>query len=92
MKNTSGQELGYLSFQDDRMYYVLIPLFEQRRVRVKLLVTGEPRSKTRRKTGPVYLPLDLCVRLKTPAGQEKLYPDNINRQIDEMLMKYRYDA
>jgi len=40
MKSASGQELGYLSFQDDRMYYVMTPLFEQCRVRVKLLVSG----------------------------------------------------
>ena len=48
LKNAAGQELGYLSFRDDRMYYILIPLFEQRRVRVRIRVTGAPMSKGRR--------------------------------------------
>ena len=48
LKNAAGQELGYLSFRDDRMYYILIPLFEQRRVRVRIRVTGAPMSKGHR--------------------------------------------
>jgi len=48
LKNAAGQELGYLSFRDDRIYYILIPLFEQRRVRVRIRVTGTPMSKGRR--------------------------------------------
>ena len=48
LKNASGQELGYLSFRDDRMYYIMIPLFEQRRVQVRIRVTGAPASKKSR--------------------------------------------
>ena len=30
VRNRQGQELGYLSFQNDRLYYVVVPLFEQK--------------------------------------------------------------
>lgn len=36
VKNSQGEELGYLSFRDDCMYYVVIPLMEQRRVKVRM--------------------------------------------------------
>ena len=36
LKNNAGTELGYLSFHDDRLYYIIVPLFEQRRVQVKI--------------------------------------------------------
>lgn len=35
LKNQSGKELGSLSFSDDRLYYVVVPLFEQKRVQIK---------------------------------------------------------
>ena len=34
--NQKGQELGYLSFRDDRLYYVVVPLFEQKKVQVRI--------------------------------------------------------
>ena len=36
VRNQQGQELGYLSFQDDRLYYIVVPLFEQRKVQVRI--------------------------------------------------------
>lgn len=41
LKKGSGQGSGYLSFPDDRLYYIAIPLFEQKKVRVKIQATGE---------------------------------------------------
>jgi hypothetical protein len=34
----SGNELGYLSFVDDRLYYVVIPLFEQKKVQIEAVL------------------------------------------------------
>ena len=36
VRNRQGQELGYLSFQNDRLYYVVVPLFEQKKVQVRI--------------------------------------------------------
>lgn len=36
VRNQQGQELGYLSFQDDWLYYIVVPLFEQRKVQVRI--------------------------------------------------------
>lgn len=35
LRNKSGQIIGYLSFKDDRLYYVIIPLLEQNKAQVK---------------------------------------------------------
>lgn len=46
VKNGRGEELGYLSFRDDCMYYVVIPLMEQRRVRVRMKASTEENTGT----------------------------------------------
>lgn len=46
VRNRSGEILGYLSFKDDRLYYVVIPLFEQKAVQVKMQVE-ERKLKSR---------------------------------------------
>ena len=40
LANEAGRELGYISFEDDRLYYAVVPLFEQRSVQVKIRVAG----------------------------------------------------
>ena len=40
LSNEAGRELGYISFADDKLYYALVPLFEQRSVQVKIRVSG----------------------------------------------------
>lgn len=37
----SGRDAGYISFKDDRLYYVLIPILEQKRVLVKIEVSAK---------------------------------------------------
>ena len=44
LKNAAGHRLGYLSFPDDRLYYIVLPLFEQRRVQVRITVRTEPAA------------------------------------------------
>lgn len=84
LKDQSGQKRGYLSFHDDRLYYIVIPLFEQRRVQVKLLVT-EGKPEKRRK--PVrYQNLHLWIRL--PKEDTNWMPESINLQIKKLLEEW----
>ena len=80
LKDAEGRTIGYLSFPDDRLYYVIIPLFEQRRVQVKIMVTGNGIRKK-------YCSLKLWIRLpeKTSCRQ----PENLNQQIERLLKKYQ---
>ena len=87
LKNRSGTELGYLSFLDDRLYYVVIPLFEQKRVLVRIqaddFVSGSERS--RRFAG--YQRLRLWIRFRNDPISGT--PENLNLQIQHLLEHYR---
>ena len=85
LKNTWGKELGYLSFPDDRLYYIVVPLFEQRRVRVKICAAG--RTGTEKKKGRGYCRLHLWIKLdhENPVSA----PENLNLQIERLLAEYR---
>ena len=82
LRNKGGQIVGYLSFKDDRLYYVIIPLFEQKKAQVKMVVADNAlKSRTRKK----YVDLNLWIRLnetKTAAVE------NTNLKIDELLGRY----
>lgn len=84
LKDHAGQELGYLSLSDDRLYYIIIPLFEQKRVQVKVQV-AEIKKVKRQKAG--YLNLHLWVRLlRTDISG---LPENLNLQIEKLLEEYK---
>lgn len=85
LKDQAGQELGYLSFLDDRLYYVIIPLFEQRRARLKLQAAGEPEKKGRRKAGG-YQKLHLWLKVSDESTGS--LPESLNLQIEGLLQKY----
>lgn len=86
LKNQAEQELGYLSFPDDRLYYVIIPLLEQRKARVRIRVAKMPeRGKQKRMSG--YRKLHLWIMLSGD-GQVK-EPENLNLSIDRLLEKYK---
>lgn len=81
IKNSEGNKIGYLSFEDNRLYYYLIPLFEHRLVQVKIQVSEIQKSKNRKKDS--VLNVDLWVKRKqieTQALQE-----SINVKIDRLL-------
>lgn len=86
LKDADGEELGYLSFRDDRMYYIVIPLFEQRRVRVRIQVSDAPASQGKGRNASFYQNLDLCIRLD-PSQQQHL-PENLNLRIAKILSEY----
>ena len=41
LKKQSGEAAGYLSLKDDRLYYILVPLLEQKRAMVKIQVAAK---------------------------------------------------
>ncbi len=80
LKNREGRELGYLSFADDRLYYVVIPMLEQRSAQVKIRAAEKPEGKR-------YQNLELWLRL---AGKQNGgMPENLNLQIEKLLADYR---
>lgn len=87
LKDASGRELGYLSFPDDRLYYVVIPLFEQHRVQVRIRAAGAPVAKGSGKGGTVYQNLSLYIRFIS--SKSSFLPENLNLQIKEVLERYR---
>ena len=82
IKNQAGQELGYLSFLDDRMYYLIIPLFEQKRVQVKMQAD---EGKAEKRKAVRYLKLHLWVKLQ---DADRRMPESLNLQIDKLLADY----
>ena len=86
MKDVSGEELGYLSFKDDRLYYIGVPLFEQRRVQVRIRVSEEPASQGKGKNTSFYQSLDLYIRFDPL--QHQFLPENLNLQIEKILREY----
>lgn len=81
-----GKEAGYISFKDDRLYYVLIPILEQKRAKVKIEVSAK---QDRHNTSGVrkYKNLDLWIKIEENA----VFPENINMRIEELLGKFRKD-
>lgn len=84
LKNQDGQELGYLSFSDDRMYYLMIPLFEQKRVQVKIQA-AEMKAEKRQKAAGTYQRLHLWVKL---LAVDSRMPESLHLQIEKLLADY----
>lgn len=84
VKNQAGQELGYLSFLDDRLYYIVVPLFEQKAVRLKMKAAEKQPEKKSRAS---YQNLHLWIKLSTKNYSQ--LPENLNLQIEGLLEKYK---
>lgn len=84
LKNLQGRELGYLSFWDDRLYYIVVPLFEQRRVQVRIQAAGSGAPGGRRGK---YYNLKLWIRFKKQSHRG--LPESLNLQIEDLLEDYR---
>lgn len=82
LKTNDGQNAGYLSFYDDRMYYIVIPLFEQHRAQVKIRIAKEQQQKKSRNSNR-YKNLDFW--LKVPHTTASAFPENISLQIKSLL-------
>ena len=86
LRNKVGEIIGYLSFKDDRLYYVVIPIFEQKKAQVKMVVADDIQ-KTRR--GNKYVDLDLWIRI-LPTETSAL--ESTNNQIQALLEKYAHEG
>ncbi len=105
LKNRAGAQLGYLSFHDDRLYYIIIPLFEQRRVQVKIqAIQKENRSHKAQKPSAKssHSHTNSSYHLKNKSsGYKELHlwirflphagtmPENITLQIQALLDRYK---
>lgn len=85
LKSSDGQNAGYLSFHDDRLYYIVIPLFEQHRAQVKIRIAKEQQQKKSHNSSR-YKNLDFW--LKVPHTTEGTFPENISLQIKSLLYDY----
>ncbi|MCM1123458.1 MAG: J domain-containing protein [Eubacterium sp.] len=85
LKDQTGREVGYLSFHDDRLYYIIVPLLGQRRVQTKIVVS-EKSEKVRRNKTAGYRNLHMWIKLPRVSGG---MPENLNLQIDKLLENYR---
>lgn len=77
VRNRDGQELGYVSFPDDRLYYVVIPLFEQKAVQVRIQTAEKGPGKA------------LCLWIKLLDETAVQMPENLNLQIAQLLERFR---
>lgn len=74
--DTFGNELGYLSFKDDRLLFGLVPLFERRALQLKLVVSsGKKKANS----------LDVDMWIKRIPEDDKRGIDSINLRIEKLL-------
>ena len=74
LQTGSGKTAGYLSFRDDRLYYIVIPLLEHRRAQVKIEIS-EKQDRRNSRNPHRYKNLDFA--LKIPLHQEETFPESI---------------
>ena len=85
LKTKSGNAAGYISFRDDRLYYIIIPLLEQKRAQVKVqIATRQDKNNTRHNVK--YKNLDFWIKISD--NNSGTFPESINMQIEEILTKY----
>lgn len=75
--------LGYLSLEDDQLYFCVIPLLKKRVARVRMEVK---EVEARRKTGAAKAEVDFRLRLEE--GAERYKDSGRNLQIAELLGRY----
>lgn len=63
LNDTDGIERGYLSFEQDELYYVILPLFEKKKVQIKMQA-AERNKNGRRSQRKNYIYLDLWLRFQ----------------------------
>ena len=74
--------LGYLTFSEDELYYVLIPILKEKLAKVKIEI---PENMKQKGKGSVsYAPVNLHIRL----DKEKMPEKDLNIQIRKVIMEY----
>ena len=85
LKTKSGNAAGYISFRDDRLYYIIIPLLEHKRAQVKVQIAAR-QDKNNTRHNVKYKNLDFWIRISD--NNSGTFPESINMQIEEILTKY----
>ena len=94
LSDGSGRRLGYLSFPDDRMYYLLMPLLRKKQAQVKITVR-EIKTGTGADREGMHIELDLFLKvMEVPEENEEAMAKEaegnrlINLRIEELLDNY----
>lgn len=83
--NEKKYALGYLSLEDDELYFCIIPLLKKRLARIKIVVK-ETTVRENMRPRRVDADVDLYIRLEKGAQE---YTDNgLNRKIADILNNY----
>ena len=85
LKKQSGEAAGYLSLKDDRLYYILVPLLEQKRAMVKIQVAAK-QDRANMRGRKRYKNLDFWI--KVPKKYAGTFPESIGLQIENLLLSY----
>ncbi len=85
LKKQSGEAAGYLSLKDDRLYYILVPLLEQKRAMVKIQVAAK-QDRANMRGRKRYKNLDFWI--KVPQKYAGTFPESIGLQIENLLLSY----
>ena len=85
LKKQSGEAAGYLSLKDDRLYYILVPLLEQKRAMVKIQVAAK-QDRANMRGRKRYKNLDFWI--KVPRKYAGTFPESIGLQIENLLLSY----
>ena len=87
IEDRAGQQLGHLSFEEDYLYFVVIPLLKRKMAQVKITVR-DVKVKKNHRPYQVKVDLDFYFRLQQEAQQ---YQCSIsNEQIEAVLGEYRH--
>lgn len=88
LQNADGRAAGYVSFKDDRLYYVLIPLLEQKRAQVKISVAPLTGNCTRHNRTGQGKYRDLLFQIRLSESTAGNFPESIQLQIETLLRSY----
>lgn len=86
LKNQAGRVLGYLSFPDDRLYYIAIPLFEHKMALVKIQAS-EKQPQKKKRTAARYQNLHLWIK-RTDRDIHSVV-ESLNLRIERVLKQYQ---
>lgn len=85
VSDKEGHALGYLSFTDDQLYYVVIPILQNHQAQVKCVIDGKQIQKNRRPM-QARVTVKLYLRMEKEIKEEN--PANHNLKIAALLKEY----
>ncbi len=85
VKDENGQSVGYLSFTDDRLPFVVVPILKQKNVKIKLRLASN-KYKENKRMNLKSTPVDMW--LKIGKEQNNNCIDNITLKIEKLLSMY----